>query len=281
MESEGRPGNVLGRSVPVSVVMPAYNAGAYMELAVSSIREQTVQPAEMIVVDDGSEVPVESALGDMPDWLRVITLDRNRGPGFARNIGVKEATQPLVAFLDADDVWLPRKLEVQYDLMRAWPELDASHTDAIYFFKDGKEVQREPQPRALTVSTALSNHVMCTPSMMIKKTSLDQLSGFDARFRCTQDWEMQIRMALAGMKAQFIPEILVRVRREDHGHHSANWRCYLAGHLGILRKHRKSYLGLVGYRGFVRKFTYELYRGGYKAGGLLGSLFKLPYRLGI
>ena len=113
------------------------------------------------------------------------------------------------------------------------------------------------------------------------RSSFHALGGFDPRFRCTQDWELQIRMALAGMKTQFLPEVFVRVRREDHGNHSANWRCYLAGHLGILFKHRREYVGVDGYRGWAHRFASELYRGGVKQGGWLGSALKLPFRVGV
>jgi glycosyltransferase involved in cell wall biosynthesis len=268
-------------TIPVSVILPAYNAERFLGEALASVRSQTAAPAEIIVVDDASAVPVRESLGSGAGDCRIIRLDRNAGPGVARNVGVGEAQQPYIAFHDADDVWLPSKLEAQYAFMRAWPDLDASHTDVVYFMQDGSELRRPEQPRAMTVETALRRHEMMTPTIMMKKAAFERLGGFDGRFRCTQDWELQIRMALAGFNIQFIPDVLVRVRRERHGNHSDNWRCYLAGHMRILAKHRRSYVTATGYRGWIRSISLELARAGVKQGRRLGKVMALPYRLGV
>jgi glycosyltransferase involved in cell wall biosynthesis len=271
-------------------VLPFRDAQAHADEAFASMRNQTVAPAEVVVVDDGSgaagrayiqRVIGEVALNESDTSYRLLTLDTNRGPGPARNAGVAASTQPYIAFLDADDIWAPDKLEKQYALMDAWPGLDATHTDAVSFRADGSEQAREQGPRRLTIATALSNHVMVTPSMMLRKSTFERLGGFDPAFRCTQDWELQIRMAQAGCEVQYIPEILVRVRRQDHGNHSANWRCYLAGHMRIVWKHRALYRERVGWRGWIRRCAFEAYRAGTRQGGLPGFALQVPYRLGV
>ena len=124
------------RPAPVSVVIPCFEAAATLERALDSVRAQTWPPAEAILVDDGSadETPAlfsrllegdraETDRGGeaTPPYLRTIRLDRNRGPGAARNAGWAAATQPLIAFLDADDAWHSRKIEIQADFMLARP----------------------------------------------------------------------------------------------------------------------------------------------------------------
>lgn len=192
-------------TVPVSVVIPYYNAQTYLSEALASVRAQSVPPEEIIIVDDGSEPSARDLLSNCGSDVRVITFPENRGPGAARNAGVEAATQPYVAFLDADDAWLTDKLEVQYEFMRSWPQLDVTHTDVVFYFKDGTELRRDTAPRELSLGHALSQHVMMTPSVMIKKSSFENIGGFDTRFRCTQDWEMQIRMVQAGFQIQFLP----------------------------------------------------------------------------
>lgn len=268
-------------SVPVSVVIPFRDAQAYLPEALASVRAQTAPPEEIIVVDDGSSPEGRAALARVEADVRVLTLSRNSGPGPARNAGVAAATRPYIAFLDADDLWTEEKLQVQYDFMRAWPELDATHTQVTYFLADGTELQRDRGPRELSLATALADHVMSTPTVMIKRSSFMQIGGFDPAFRCTQDWEMQIRMVRAGLRIQYLPRVLARVRRGSHASHSSQWTCYLAGHLRILWKHRRVYRARGGHRFWVHRIAYECWRAGQRRGGALGACLKLPFRLGV
>jgi glycosyltransferase involved in cell wall biosynthesis len=277
-------------TVPVSVIVPFRDTESHADAAFNSVHAQTVAPAEIVIVDDGSgpagrawldQLLEEQPTGSSGPSYNLVRMPGNRGPGPARNAGVAASTQPYIAFLDADDIWVEHKLERQYALMHAWPELDATHTDAVSFLADGSELKPEPRPRRLTVDTALHNHVMLTPSIMMKRTSFDRLGGFDPAFRCTQDWEMQIRMALAGYQVQFIPDVLVRVRRQGQPSHSSDWRCYLEGHLRILWKHRVLYRERGGMRGWIHRAAFEIYRAGTRRGGVLGRCLEIPYRVGV
>lgn len=103
----------------VSVVVPLYNKAGYVQRTLTSISNQTLSDFEVIVVDDGSTdggADIVAAMAD--DRFRVVTQE-NRGPGAARNRGIKEARAELVAFLDADDEWLPRYLEEGVGLLEA------------------------------------------------------------------------------------------------------------------------------------------------------------------
>lgn len=119
------PVNMLG-SAEVSIIIPCYRCTDTIERAVASIYVQTLKPAEVILVDDCSvdgtlEVLRNLSAGYPPGWVKVIALPRNVGAGEARNAGWGEATQPYIAFLDADDSWHPQKIEIQYGWMRAHP----------------------------------------------------------------------------------------------------------------------------------------------------------------
>jgi glycosyltransferase involved in cell wall biosynthesis len=112
---------------PVSVVIPCYRCADTIGRAVASIAAQTTRPAEVILVDDwsGDETPdrLHALKHEHPDgWIQVIALPENGGPGTARNAGWEQATQPYIAFLDADDAWHPQKIEIQYGWMSAHPE---------------------------------------------------------------------------------------------------------------------------------------------------------------
>jgi glycosyltransferase involved in cell wall biosynthesis len=95
-----------------SVVIPAYNAAATIGQAVQSILDQTVRPQEIMVVDDGSTDGTAAAVAGMGSGITVISQD-NRGPGGATTAGFGRVVTPFVATLDADDLWLPQKIERQ------------------------------------------------------------------------------------------------------------------------------------------------------------------------
>ncbi len=114
------------KQAPVSVIIPCYRCAESVGRAVASVAAQTLVPAEVILVDDGSgDGTVERlqalSAGYQDGWVRVLELPDNCGPGTARNAGWEKATQQYVAFLDADDSWHRRKVELQYLWMEANP----------------------------------------------------------------------------------------------------------------------------------------------------------------
>lgn len=113
-------------AAPVSVVVPCYRCVDSIRRAVASVVAQTARPRELILVDDASGDGTLAALnairGELgADWVRVIALARNQGPSAARNAGWDAAVGEYVAFLDADDAWEARKIEIQLDFARKQP----------------------------------------------------------------------------------------------------------------------------------------------------------------
>ena len=107
-----------GKTASVSVVIPCYRCATTIIRAVDSIAQQTLKPAEVILVDDASGNETINVLLEIQSlydgWVTVISLDQNAGAASARNAGWARASQPFIAFLDADDTWHPRKIEIQY-----------------------------------------------------------------------------------------------------------------------------------------------------------------------
>lgn len=112
----------------VSAIIPCYRCTDTIGLAVESIYAQTMKPIEVLLVDDCSN---DGTLGELYNlqstypagWIKVISLIANDGPGTARNAGWEAATQPFLAFLDADDSWHHQKIEIQFKLMLMHPEV--------------------------------------------------------------------------------------------------------------------------------------------------------------
>jgi glycosyltransferase involved in cell wall biosynthesis len=115
---------------PISVVIPCYRCVKTIDRAIRSILRQTVKPYEVILVDDASGDGTAEALNyiahQYPTRVKVISFNHNQGVACARNAGWDLASQPYIAFLDADDAWHPRKLEIQYSYMLAHPDVTLS-----------------------------------------------------------------------------------------------------------------------------------------------------------
>lgn len=106
----------------ISVVIPAYNCGEYISRSIDSVLAQTLKPDEIIIVDDGSTDNTVQVVQQYGTKVKLIQ-QRNSGPSAARNTGIQAATDEWIAFLDADDEWLPEKLQLQIDLLRRNPRL--------------------------------------------------------------------------------------------------------------------------------------------------------------
>jgi glycosyltransferase involved in cell wall biosynthesis len=115
-----------------SVVIPAYNAADTIGPAIESVLAQTVQPREIIVVDDGSTDATAAVLGRMPSPITVVR-QANQGPGAATTAGIARTTARYVATLDADDLWLPHKIERQAQCFEAAPETAGVFASARLF----------------------------------------------------------------------------------------------------------------------------------------------------
>jgi glycosyltransferase involved in cell wall biosynthesis len=191
-------------AAPVSVVVPCYRCAETLPRALASVAAQTVLPAEVILVDDGSRDGTLQCMHSLAQahpagWIRTVSLPENRGAASARNAGWSLATQPYVAFLDADDAWHPRKIELQYGFMAGDPEVAlCGHGHEVV---GGTAESRGPVPglssrRVSRLSLLLSNPFI-TPSVMLKR---DLPRRFLADRRHVDDHLLWLELAYAGFR---------------------------------------------------------------------------------
>lgn len=164
-------------SAPVSVVVPCYRCAATIGRAVASVVAQTLPPAELILVDDASGDGTDQVLHSMRqqygEWISVVVQTVNRGAASARNAGWDQATQPYVAFLDADDAWHPKKMEIQYAYMALHQEVAASGHLCRQLPASSMEPPQWPVrvglAKRLTWYGLLARHAFVTPSAMVRR----------------------------------------------------------------------------------------------------------------
>jgi glycosyltransferase involved in cell wall biosynthesis len=184
----------------VSVVIPTYNHARFLRQAIDSALGQTLAPHEVIVVDDGSSDGTPEIVAEYGDRIRSVR-HANCGVAASRNAGADLATGELLAFLDADDVWLPRKLERQVERFERDPGLGLVHCGVEEIDAEGKVLRR--QPDGLEGHTVAREMLLFRgptilgggSGVLIPRTAFAAVEGFDPRLSTSADWDLYYRLA--------------------------------------------------------------------------------------
>lgn len=181
----------------VSVVIPCYRCTNTIKRALDSVYNQTLRPAEIIIVEDASNDGTLEYLNSLSKdysigWIKVVPLDINSGPGTARNVGWNSSSQRYVAFLDSDDSWHPQKIEIQYRWMERNPH--AALTGQMGIVIDGDvdvatKCYQMNNVEFLEISKfrLLLSNKFSTPSVMIRR---EVEYRFTAGKRFCEDYEL-------------------------------------------------------------------------------------------
>jgi glycosyltransferase involved in cell wall biosynthesis len=232
-ESPVRPG-----STPTfSILIAAYQAEPFVVSAIESALGQTLPAHEIIVCDDGSTDGTPRAIEPFRD--RVVYLHKdNGGEASAKNAAARAATGEFVALLDADDTYLPERLEALGQLAAARPDLDILTTDALLeadgeierrVYADASRFDVADQRRAILRGNFICGH--CA----IRRERWLAVGGFDESIRYTADWDCWIRLIIGGSRAGLVFEPLA-VYRIWEGSLSSARVAYAQGHVQTLEK---------------------------------------------
>jgi glycosyltransferase involved in cell wall biosynthesis len=199
----------------VSVIIPTYNRHAMVQEAVDSVLAQTCSDFELIVVDDGSEDGTAESLARYGSAMRIYSQPRG-GVAAARNRGAAHAAGVYLAFLDSDDLWLPRKLEVQSAFMWERPWVQICQTEEIWIRRGArvnpKKKHRKPSGDIFRASLELC---LVSPSaVMMKRELFDAVGGFDETLPACEDYDLWLRVACSHA-VSLITEPLV-IKRGGH-----------------------------------------------------------------
>jgi len=185
----------------ISVILPTRDRPAYLRAAAESVLAQTLRPAELVVVDDGSRDCAARVLDALPQSgtfpVRRLRGPRS-GPAAARNAGLRKAVGELVAFLDDDDVWLPEKLEWQARWFAARPSLGLVGTDCVRTHDPaGEQFGLGKQPRRLrrvSRGALLRGNRLAMSSVVARRECFSECGCFEESLSLAQDWDMWLRI---------------------------------------------------------------------------------------
>lgn len=209
--------------LPVTVVIPCYCCSATLARAIGSVLSQSHLPRQIVLVEDASPDggATRSAIERFQRILTTIEvvavwLTRNRGPGHARNAAWAVATQPYVAFLDADDAWHPRKLEIQVGWMRRHPEADLSGTLTRYVRPRDRlpGIDRIPAARKLAPWEVLLSNPFSTSSVVLRRDVRDR---FVPDKRYAEDYLLWTSIIAGGGRAYVIEAPLAYLFKRGFG----------------------------------------------------------------
>ncbi len=222
----------------VSVVIAARNQAAWLGEAIASVCAQTFADWELVVVDDGSTDATRDVVMRHGGDRRVRYVHQAHAErSAARNRGIAETSAPLVAFLDADDCWLPEKLAKQVAALAAEPAAGLCYTPARFVDATGQSLPIRKPPRTIAGDVfprLMRGNVIILASVVVRRRCLDEVGGFDATlptYGC-EDWDLWLRIARRWPVA-VVDEELTLYRR--HAGNTA-WRQVLASALAVVDK---------------------------------------------
>ena len=205
----------------VSVVIPTFNQSAMLVEAVESVLAQTYENTEVIVVDDGSTDDTAARMAPYTESGRVRYLvQRNRRQAAARNAGIRASQGELIAFLDHDDLWAPKKLERQVPLFER-PEVGLVYSGAVEIDLDGNvlwEKGSEKFCRGRIFDRLLFDHFITNSTVVVRRACLDRTGLLDEALFAVADIHLWLRIC-HDYEADFVPDLLVSCRR-----HGANMK---------------------------------------------------------
>jgi glycosyltransferase involved in cell wall biosynthesis len=199
----------------VSVIIPTYNRRVMVQEAIGSVWAQSYKAFELIVVDDGSDDGTAGELAKYGSSLRLVSRQRS-GVAAARNYGVSIAHGRYLAFLDSDDLWARKKLEIQTAIIEEHPEIQICQTDEIWI-RNGARVNpkiKHQKPNGEVFRRSLELCLVSPSAVMMRKELFNRVGGFDENFPVCEDYDLWLRIAV-GHPIPLIPMALV-IKRGGH-----------------------------------------------------------------
>jgi len=202
----------------VSIIIPAFNAEKTIRATILSVLSQTYKNIELIVINDGSQdntIAITSQIWD--PRLQIFSFE-NAGANIARNRGLSMAKGEYVSFIDADDLWSPRKIECQVMALQQSVDADVAYSWTDYIDQSGNFICSGIQSKFsgnVYKRLFISNFIENGSNILVRRHSLVKIGGFSESLEGAQDWDCCLRLARQ-YSFVFVPEIHVFYRQSSH-----------------------------------------------------------------
>lgn len=203
----------------ISVIIPAYNAERTILETIKSVQEQIFSDFELIVINDGSKDRTEEIVQGIKDDRIKIFAYENGGLATARNRGISHATGEFIAFLDADDLWTPDKLELQLALLKQHPEAGVAYSWTCFMDVDKQEKISLFLPSSCDTFAGnvyqrllLSNFIHSGSNTLVRREAIESVGGFDPACASSADWDYWLRLS-KNWSFEVVPKPQILYRR--------------------------------------------------------------------
>lgn len=239
-----RGGNINMKKI--SAIIPTYNRAHCIAKSLNSIFEQTYPVSEIIVVDDCSDDDTEEVITKIDNPLiHYYRLSENKGAGGARNYGVRMASGEYIAFLDSDDCWTPDKIEKQMNYFEQHPEVGLVYSRYVFHSRVGidrlvPEEENHNKLEGNILGNLLLQNTIGAPTVIMRRTVFEEVSGFDENMRSLEDWDFAIKVAKK-YPIGYVPNVLLEVTQSANSV-SSNIGNYFQSRCSFFCKYRNDYI---------------------------------------
>ena len=199
----------------ISVVIPAYNSEKTIGETVRSVLAQTMDEFEIIVINDGSQDGTLEQLNEISDARLTVLSYENSGVAVSRNRGIAAAKGEYIAFLDADDLWVPEKLAYQYQALENVPTAAVAYSWTDYIDDEGSFLRSGMRPSFsgnVYQKLLTSNFLECGSNPMVRRSAFQHVGVFDQELPPSEDWDMWLRLAKSyEFVLVSLPQVLYRI----------------------------------------------------------------------
>lgn len=201
----------------VSIVMPVYNAGSFLRDSINSIVNQTFTQWELLIVDDNSKDNSVSVINSYTDpRIKCFFNTENKGPAYSRNLAIEHSNGEYIAIMDADDIAMPKRIEIEYSFLENHPNVDVVGASSVKIDEENNVIERNFVGGSISSEQIFVNTLFACPllhsSVMIrKKFWLNNGLFYDNSYPCNQDYELWSRVIFFG-NIFVLPDCLIKYR---------------------------------------------------------------------
>jgi glycosyltransferase involved in cell wall biosynthesis len=244
----------------VSIIMTVFNGERFLREAIESILAQTYANLELIIIDDGSTDSSLAIINSFDDDRIVLLINEsNKGQSYSRNRGIKESSGEYIAIMDADDIALPKRLEIQYEYLKSNTEISlcGSWIEVIGEEGDFKKIRKVPTENFEIKADLIFNCPIIHPTVMfVKKDFVENGFFYDEKFKYAQDMELWSR-AMFKLNFGNIPEPLLKMRFGNSLSISFKYRTEQQYFGGVIVNNTLNRLGIIEKWDFTNSFYYK------------------------